>query len=153
MQLLYYDDKNMCFSKELICVNKLLRVYRMSKNNVVVIDDDELTRMLIQRILEREFKFNIITFRNGLEGLDYLQKNEPQLVVLDLMLPGKNGFEILKELRQSEIHKQTKIILVSAKSDSSDIERGFDLKADEYITKPFQQQEFAVRVRKLMRTN
>lgn len=125
----------------------------MSKNNVVVIDDDELTCMLIQRILEREFKFNIVTFRNGLEGLNYLQKNEPQLVVLDLMLPGKNGFEILKELRQSEIHKQTKIILVSAKSNSSDIERGFDLKADEYITKPFQQQEFAVRVRKLMRTN
>lgn len=125
----------------------------MSKNDVVVIDDDELTRVLIQRILEREFKFNIVSFRNGLEGLEYIQNNEPKLVVLDLMLPGKNGFEILKDLRQSETHEHTKIILVSAKSESFDIERGFDLAADEYITKPFQQQEFIVRVRKLLRAS
>ncbi|WP_340102958.1 response regulator transcription factor [Rhodohalobacter sp. 8-1] len=125
----------------------------MSNNNAVIIDDDELTCMLIQRILEREFKFNIVSFKNGLEGLEYVQKNEPKLVVLDLMLPGKNGFEILKDLRQSEKHKHTKIILISAKSNSSDIERGFDLEADEYVTKPFQQKEFVVRVKKLMRAS
>lgn len=125
----------------------------MSKKDVVVIDDDELTRMLIKRILEREFNFNITAFRNGLEGLEYLESNNPDLVVLDLMLPGKNGFDILKSLRKTERHKNTKVILVSAKSNSSDIERGFDLSADEYVTKPFQQQEFVVRVKKLMRAS
>lgn len=125
----------------------------MSNKDVVVIDDDELTCMLIQRILEREFKFNIVSFRNGIEGLEYVSSHKPALVVLDLMLPGKNGFEILKELRQTEIHKDTKIILVSAKSNSEDIERGFDLAADEYITKPFQQQEFVVRIRRLLRAS
>lgn len=125
----------------------------MSKKDVVIIDDDELTRMVIQRILEREFKFNIISFGNGLEGLEYLESHSPTLVVLDLMLPGKNGFDILKDLRQSDAHKNTKVILVSAKSNSSDIERGFDLSADEYVTKPFQQQEFVVRVKKLMRAS
>lgn len=125
----------------------------MSKNSAVVIDDDELTRMLIQRILEREFKFNITSFGNGLEGLEYLENHKPNLIVLDLMLPGKNGFEILKDLRESESHKNTKVILVSAKSNSDDIERGFDLSADEYVTKPFQQQEFVVRVKKLMRAS
>lgn len=125
----------------------------MSENNVVVIDDDELTRMLIQRILEREFKYNIISFRNGLEGQEYLDGNNPDLVVLDLMLPGKNGFDILKDMRESENHKDTKVILVSAKSNSADIERGFELSADEYVTKPFQQQEFVVRVKKLMRAS
>lgn len=125
----------------------------MSNNDVVIIDDDELTRMLIQRILEREFKFSITSFGNGLEGLEYLESHKPNLVVLDLILPGKNGFEILKVLRQSEAHKNTKVILVSAKSNSSDIERGFDLSADEYVTKPFQQQEFVVRVKKLMRAS
>ena len=125
----------------------------MSKKNVVVIDDDELTCMLMKRILEREFNFNITSFRNGLEGLEYLENNKPDLVVLDLMLPGKNGFDILKTLRKTTKHKETKIILVSAKSNSSDIERGFDLSADEYVTKPFQQQEFVVRVKKLMRAS
>jgi DNA-binding response OmpR family regulator len=125
----------------------------VSKKNVVVIDDDELTCMLMKRILEREFNFNITSFRNGLEGLEYLENNKPDLVVLDLMLPGKNGFDILKTLRKTTKHKETKIILVSAKSNSSDIERGFDLSADEYVTKPFQQQEFVVRVKKLMRAS
>jgi len=125
----------------------------MSKKDVVVIDDDELTCMLMRRILEREFKFNIVSFKNGLEGLEYLENHNPDLVVLDLMLPGKNGFEILKSLRKREEFKNTKIILVSAKSNSSDIERGFDLSADEYVTKPFQQQEFVVRIKKLMRAS
>jgi DNA-binding response OmpR family regulator len=125
----------------------------MNKRTVVVIEDDEMTRMVMQRILEREFKFNIVLFSNGLEGLEYLQKNSPSLVILDLMLPGKNGFEILKALRQNKAHDNSKIILVSAKSNSGDIERGFDLSADEYITQPFQQQEFVVRVRKLMRAS
>lgn len=125
----------------------------MSKINVVVIDDDELTRLLLQRILEREFKYNIISFRNGLEGLKHLEENDADLVVLDLMLPGKNGFDILKALRRVKRHKDTKIILVSAKSNSLDIERGFDLSADEYVTKPFQQQELVVRVKKLMKAS
>ena len=123
----------------------------MSKMNAVIIDDDELTRMLMERILEREFKYNITSFRNGLEGLEYLDKHSADLIVLDLMLPGKNGFDVLKELRKTERHKKTKIILVSAKSNSLDIERGFELSADEYVTKPFQQQELVVRVKKLMK--
>lgn len=125
----------------------------MSKINVVLIDDDELTRLLLQRILEREFKYSIISFRNGLEGLKYLEENDADLVVLDLMLPGKNGFDILKALRREKRHKDTKIILVSAKSNSLDIERGFELSADEYVTKPFQQQELVVRVKKLMKAS
>lgn len=125
----------------------------MSKKNVVVIDDDELTRMLMERILEREFKCAITSFRNGLEGLKHLSNHSVDLIILDLMLPGKNGFDILKELRKTERHKKTKIILVSAKSNSSDIERGFELLADEYVTKPFQQQELVVRVKKLMKTD
>ncbi len=125
----------------------------VAKDEILIIDDDELTRKLIQRILEREFNFNISTFGNGLEGLEYAQKNPPGLIILDLMLPGMNGFEVLKELRNGENPNKTKVILVSAKSRSDDIERGFDLTADEYITKPFQPQEFVARVRKLLRAS
>lgn len=124
-----------------------------SKNdriNVLVVDDDELIRKLIQRLLEREFDIHVTTLSNGLEGLEYAQEHKPDLIILDLMLPGLNGFEILKKLRKDKLLKDTKIILVSAKSRSEDIERGFDLTADEYVTKPFQPKEFTARVRKLL---
>lgn len=123
------------------------------KNEILIIDDDELTRKLIQRILEREFQFPVSTFGNGLEGLEYAQKNSPELIILDLMLPGMNGFDVLKELRNEEASEKIKIILVSARSRSDDIERGFDLTADEYITKPFQPKEFVARVRKLLKAS
>lgn len=124
-----------------------------SKNDsirVLVVDDDELTRKLIQRLLEREFDVQVTMLSNGLEGLEYAQKHKPDLIILDLMLPGMNGFEILKKLRNDDLLRDTNVILVSAKSRSEDIERGFDLTADEYITKPFQPKEFVVRVRRLI---
>ena len=124
-----------------------------SKNSsisVLVVDDDELTRKLIQRLLEREFDVQVTMLSNGLEGLEYAQEHKPDLIILDLMLPGMNGFEFLKKLRKDDLLKNTKVILVSAKSRSEDIERGFDLTADEYITKPFQPKEFVVRVRRLI---
>lgn len=125
----------------------------ISSDEILIIDDDELTRMLIKRILEREFKLKTVTFGNGLEGLEYAQNNQPEMIILDLMLPGMNGFEVLKELRNNETFSEVKIILVSAKSRSDDIERGFDLTADEYITKPFQPKEFVARVRRLMKAS
>lgn len=123
----------------------------VANKNILVIDDDELTRKLIQRILEREFDAEVTALGNGLEGLEHAQNHQPGLIILDLMLPGLNGFEILKKLRNDQLLQNTKVILVSAKSRSEDIERGFDLTADEYITKPFQPKEFAARVRKLLR--
>lgn len=123
----------------------------MKSSDVLIIEDDELTRMLIQRIMEREFHFNITTYSNGLEGLKCAQTNRHKLIILDLMLPGMNGYDILKELRNGGLDEGTKVIVMSGKSRSEDIERGFELDADEYITKPFQQQEFVVRVRKLLK--
>lgn len=125
----------------------------MAENEVLVIEDDNITQMLIQRIMEREFDYKIVSFKNGLEGLEYAKQHKTRLIILDLMLPGMNGYEILKELRETQIHGYTKIIIMSAKSRSEDIERGFELTADEYITKPFQKKEFVVRVRKLLKVS
>lgn len=121
------------------------------KNEILVIDDDKLTRMLIERLLDREFDMNIKSFSNGIEGLQYAEEHIPSLVILDLMLPGMNGYDILKRIRDNSLFETTKVILVSAKSRSKDIEKGFDLRADEYITKPFQPKEFAARVKNLLK--
>lgn len=125
----------------------------VTNEEILVIEDDQLTRKLIQRLLQKEFKKNITTLANGLEGLEYAQANHPKMIILDLMLPGMNGYEVLKKLRDNQSLDKTKVILISAKSRSDDIERGFDLTADEYITKPFQPGEFLVRVRKLLQEN
>lgn len=120
------------------------------QNKILVVDDDQLSRMLIERLLEREFDMDIVTLANGLEGLEYVRLHRPRLVVLDLMLPGMNGFNVLKEIRKNPQLKQTKVVLVSAKARSEDIEAGFDLSADEYITKPFKPREFTARLKKLL---
>ena len=59
-----------------------------NENEVIVIEDDEVTQMLIQRIMEREFGYSTVTFRNGLEGLEYALGHKSRLILLDLMLPG-----------------------------------------------------------------
>jgi DNA-binding response OmpR family regulator len=120
------------------------------KREILVVDDDDLSRKLINRLVSKEFDYEIVSKANGIEALEYAQEHIPQLIILDLMLPGMNGFEILKKIRGDKRFDQTKVVLVSAKSRSEDIERGFDLTADEYITKPFQPKEFAARIRKLL---
>ncbi|SMO68303.1 response regulator [Fodinibius sediminis] len=118
---------------------------------VLVVDDDELTRKLIVRLLERNTKAQVTSLSNGIEGLEYIKSHYPDLVILDLMLPGMTGFEILQKMREEELlEKHTKVILVTAKSRPEDVERGFELSADEFISKPFQPQEFIVRIKKVL---
>lgn len=121
-----------------------------SHEEILIVDDDDLSRKLLKRLVAKEFDYDIVSKANGIEALEYAQKNVPVLIILDLMLPGMNGFEILKTLRKDPVFDDTKIVLVSAKSRSEDIERGFDLTADEYITKPFQPRELTARLRKLL---
>jgi len=105
----------------------------------------------MERVLSREFDLDIASRTNGLEGIKYAEKYIPKLIILDLMLPGMDGFEILKRLRKNPEFKDTKILILSAKSRSEDIEKGFELTADEYITKPFQPKEFIVRIKNLLK--
>lgn len=121
------------------------------KDEILIVEDDEITRKLMVRLLKNEFDTKTISKVNGIEGLEYAKEHIPRLIILDLMLPGMNGFDILKQLKEIPVFEHIKIVLVSAKSRSEDIERGFDLTADEYITKPFQPKEFIARIRNLLK--
>lgn len=121
------------------------------KDEILIVEDDEITRKLLVRLLQNEFDTKTVAKENGIEGLEYAKEHTPRLIILDLMLPGMNGFDILKEVKDIPIFEQIKVVLVSAKSRSEDIERGFDLTADEYITKPFQPKEFIARIRNLLK--
>ena len=117
---------------------------------ICVVEDDESIRQLLKLTLEN-FQYEIVDFDNGEDADHYLQENKVDLAILDLMLPKKNGYEILKGLRQKSTNKETPVIILSAKDQEVDKILGLDLGADDYMTKPFSVLELAARIRGLLR--
>lgn len=93
--------------------------------------------------------FEAIVADEGYKGLELFKKDEPDLVILDLMLPDCDGFEILKEMQ--EVNYKTPIVILTAKSDQNDKLLGLGLGADDYITKPFDNKELILRIRNIFK--
>jgi two-component system alkaline phosphatase synthesis response regulator PhoP len=115
---------------------------------ILLIEDEPGIRMAVKDELEFE-GFRVCLAEDGVAGLESILGNPPDLVVLDLMLPGKNGFEICREIRQRGI--ATPVIVLTARSQEADKIRGLELGADDYITKPFSLAELVARVRAVLR--
>lgn len=118
---------------------------------IVVVDDDHELLKLIALLLRR-IGAESRTFFDGREALNYLQHDIPDLIVLDLMLPDVDGFEILHEIRSQSAFDEVPIIILSAKADPSAIRRGLDSGADGYVTKPYVANSLIDRVRLLLST-
>lgn len=114
---------------------------------VLVVDDDEEIANLVSIYLTNE-GYEVIKAYDGLEALNMVNNYKPQLVILDIMMPGIDGIEVCKKIRES---LNVPIIMLSAKVQGSDKIAGLLTGADDYITKPFDQLEFIVRVKTLMR--
>ncbi len=108
----------------------------MKKKKILVIDDEKNLALLLKLNLERTGLYEVVLAHNGDEGLAKVDKEDPDMVILDVMMPGKNGFEVLQELRKSDI-KWRPVIMLTAKGAHEDMKKGYDLEADYYITKPF----------------
>ncbi len=111
--------------------------------NILIIEDDILIAELERDYLEAS-NYNAEICTNGKEGLEKALSNNYDLILLDLMLPGKNGFEICKEIRK---HSNVPIIMVTAKKEDIDIIRGLGLGSDDYVIKPFSPAQLIARVR------
>ena len=92
--------------------------------------------------------YDVLTAKNGQEGLRLALKQKPDAVLLDIMLPEKDGFTVLKELRQR--HKDIPVLVMTARNFEADVLKGFDLGADDYVTKPFSIKEVMARVKRLV---
>lgn len=121
----------------------------MSSNikKILVVDDEELTTELAKTFLEKH-GFNVIIAFDGEEGLSKAQAENPDLILLDVMLPTMDGFEVCKKLKESDNFKNTPILMFTAKGLSSDIEKGRAVGADEYIIKPFSGKALVATIRK-----
>jgi DNA-binding response OmpR family regulator len=119
----------------------------MAGKKVLVVDDDKKTVELVKLYLSRD-GYRVITAYEGEEALRLAREAHPDLIVLDLMLPGINGLQICRILRKES---DVPIIMLTAMTTDEDRLRGLDLGADDYVTKPFSPRELAARVRAVLR--
>ncbi|HLN61480.1 MAG TPA: response regulator transcription factor [Symbiobacteriaceae bacterium] len=113
---------------------------------VLVVDDEPNIRELCRLYLEQE-GFTVEEAADGIEGLERAKQLRPALVVLDLMMPGKSGFDVCRELRSLDIP----VIMLTARGDEVDKILGLELGADDYLTKPFSPRELVARVKVVLR--
>ncbi len=122
----------------------------MSSRKIVAIEDEPDILEVIEYNLSRE-GFQVVTASNGDEGLRAILSHAPDLVLLDLLLPGIDGLELCRKLKMERMTQHIPIIMVSAKGEESDIVLGLGVGADDYITKPFRPKELIARVRAVLR--
>ena len=120
----------------------------MSQPLVLVADDDDDILLLVTTRLRRD-GFDVIAARNGEEALALAQERKPAVAVLDIGMPGLDGLEVLARIRADEELNGTRVLLLTAKAQESDVRRGHDAGADAYVRKPFSPAELSARVREL----
>ncbi len=122
----------------------------MSREQILVVEDEEDILELIQYNLARE-GYKVACVETGEQGLQTAKNENPQLIVLDLMLPGIDGLEVCRNLKSNSKTRHIPIIMVTAKGEESDVVAGLELGADDYITKPFSPRVFISRIKAVLR--
>ena len=119
----------------------------MSKIKVLLAEDEASLGMIVRESLESR-DFIVDHAENGEQALDLYKTNKPDILVLDVMMPKKDGFTLAKEIRES--NKNIPIIFLTAKSQTSDVLEGFNLGGNDYLKKPFSMEELIVRIKALL---
>jgi DNA-binding response OmpR family regulator len=115
---------------------------------VLVADDDDDILLLVTTRLRRD-GYDVVAARNGIEALALAQQHKPAVAVLDVGMPGLDGIEVLAAIRGIDELRDTKVMLLTAKAQESDVRRGYEAGADVYLKKPFSPAELAAKVREL----
>ena len=103
--------------------------------NVLAVDDIPLNLLLVQKMLSK-FNFQLRTAANGQQALDAVSQKKPDLILLDLMMPGIDGFEVIRRLRENPETADIQIVILSALNSNEDIVKGFNVGANDFIMKP-----------------
>jgi len=122
----------------------------MSKGKVLIVEDDRDIAEMVEYNLKEEGYETVSAF-NGEEGVKLAKKESPDLIILDIMLPIIDGFEVCRVLKKEQITAEIPVIILSAKSQETDKIVGLELGADDYITKPFSPRELIARIRAILR--
>lgn len=121
----------------------------MTQRILVVDDEPDITALVAYHLAKAGFR--VSTAANGTDALKAAREERPDIVILDLMLPGVSGYDVLAELRRRDETREVGVILLTARREETDRIRGLSLGADDYLTKPFSPQELSLRVGGLLR--
>jgi two-component system phosphate regulon response regulator PhoB len=121
-----------------------------TEERILVVEDEPDIVALVAYHLARA-NYRVSTAATGPDALHLARQERPSLIVLDLMLPGMSGFEVIEQLRASDITQDVAVLMLTARSDEADRIKGLSLGADDYLTKPFSPQELVLRVGNILR--
>jgi DNA-binding response OmpR family regulator len=116
---------------------------------ILIADDEPNILISLEYLMKRE-GYAVSVARDGVEALDTLRRERPTLVLLDVMMPRKNGYEVCQEVRADDELKDTLVVMLTAKGRDTDVAKGLAIGADDYITKPFSTKELVQKVRELL---
>ena len=119
-------------------------------NRRVLIADDEPNIVISLEFLMKREGYAVTVARDGVAALDAIRRERPDLVLLDVMMPGMSGFDVCQAVRADESFAAVKIVMLTAKGRDTDTAKGIALGADAYMTKPFSTKDLAARVRELL---
>jgi DNA-binding response OmpR family regulator len=119
-------------------------------NEKLLIADDEPNILISLEYLMKREGFEVLLARDGEEALELLRRERPRLVLLDVMMPKKTGFEVCQALRADDTLRDTLVLMLTAKGRDTDIAKGLGLGADAYMTKPFSTKELVQKVRSML---
>lgn len=122
----------------------------IKSGTILVIDDEKDLQELVRYNLEKE-GYDVIVAKDGASGLDVALRHKPDLIVLDLMMPGMDGLEVCRRLRGDDRGRHTPLLMLTAKATEADRVVGLEMGADDYVTKPFSPRELVARVKAILR--
>jgi len=122
----------------------------VAKPKILVVEDEPDILEVMQYNLERE-GYKVVACRNGEQGLSRIRTDDPDLVILDLMLPGMDGLEVCRQVKADPVTRTIPVVMVTAKGEESDVVLGLGLGADDYLVKPFRPRELVARIKVVLR--
>jgi len=120
-------------------------------SRILIADDEPNILISLEYLMKRE-GYEVSVARDGQEALELLRSERPALVLLDVMMPKKTGFEVCQELRADEAIRGTRVLMLTAKGRDTDVAKGLGVGADAYMTKPFSTKELVQKVREMLAT-
>ncbi len=117
---------------------------------ILVIDDDDLVSRTLQRAL-KIYEYQVMTANSGIEGLQLARRHRPDLFILDIMMPGVDGYQVCRQIRGDPLLQDLPVLFLTAKAKDEDKIEGFRAGGDDYLIKPFNMQELELRVKAILR--
>lgn len=118
-------------------------------HKILIVDDDISILMSLEYLLKRN-GYEVFIARNGTEALELADDKDPDLVLLDIMMPDVDGYEVCTELKSPKREKNPKVIFLTAKSKKTDFDKGYEVGADLYLLKPFSTRELTKQIKELL---